>query len=74
MNHFEPCFAVSVGPVVSVHTQNILNRLFGSPPSSELLLAAFYANLGHFSINLMVHSEVLNIDLAFHKVIYPQFI
>lgn len=27
-----------------------------------------------FSINLVVDSQVINIDLAFHKVIYPEFI
>lgn len=69
MNHFKSYFGVRVSPVA--HTEHIKSA--GRLPS-ELLLAAFYANLGHISINLMVHSEVLNIDLAFHKVIYPPLV
>lgn len=61
-----------VSVLLCAHTQEHIKS--GVWLLSELLLAAFYANPGHFSINLAVRSEALNIDLAFHEVIYPEFI
>lgn len=69
LKHFS-VLQTGASPVVSVYTPRPPS---GPPSGSELPLAAVYANIVHFSINLAVRSKVLNIDLAFHAVIYPEF-